>query len=70
MGGCRQTLALVSKFLNYFFHLSHSVSFLVAIRAMNVFLHLTSASVDVHVVVVVNVVDVGVVGDRPLEPER
>ena len=70
MGGCRQTLALVSKFLNYFFHLSHSVSFLVAIRAMNIFLHLTSASVDVHVVVVVNVVDVGVVGDRLLEPER
>ena len=70
MGGCRQTLALVSKFLNYFFHLSHSVSFLVAIRATNVFLHLTSASVDVHVVVVVNVVDVGVVGDRLLEPER
>ena len=67
MGGCRQTLALVSKFLNYFFHLSHSVSFLVAIRAMNVFLHLTSASVDVHVVVVV---DVGGVGDRLLEPER
>ena len=68
MGGCRQTLALVSKFLNYFFHLSHSVSFLVAIRAMNVFLHLTSASVDVHVVVVV--VNVGGVGDRLLEPER
>ena len=67
MGGCRQTLALVSKFLNYFFHLSHSVSFLVAIRAMNIFLHLTSASVDVHVVVVV---DVGGVGDRLLEPER